>query len=92
MTGPFKRAPWWDIIISPLMTAHKKPCDRRTVFDATYGELSLNNATPGDTYLDQPCQYSFPKVEDYKEMILKEGQGAYLWKRDLSRFFSPTAT
>ena len=87
MTGPFKQAPWWDTIISPLMTAHKKPCSRRTVFDATFGELSLNNATPGDVYLDQPCHYAFPKVEDYREMILQEGKGAYLWKRDLSRFY-----
>ena len=87
MTGPFKLAPWWDTMVSPLMTAHKKPCSRRTVFDATFGEHSLNNATPGDIYMGQPCEYAFPKVEDFKQMVLEAGKGAYMWKRDLARFY-----
>ena len=87
MTGPFQRAPWWNTVVSPIMTAHKKPLSRRTVFDATFGERSLNNATPSDFYMGQPTHYTFPKIEDYKGMILKSGQGAYMWKRDLSRFF-----
>ena len=87
MTGPFKLAPWWDTIVSPLMTAHKKPRSRRTVFDATFGDNSLNNATPSDVYMGQPCQYTFPKIEDYRQMILQAGPGAHMWKRDLSRFF-----
>ena len=87
MTGPFQLAPWWNTVVSPVMTAHKKPLSRRTVFDATFGERSLNNATPSDFYMGQPTHYTFPKIEDYKEMILKSGQGAYMWKRDLSRFF-----
>ena len=48
VTGPFSLSPWKDIVVSPLMTAHKKPRGRRTVFDATYGDLSVNNATTGD--------------------------------------------
>ena len=87
MTGPFSLAPWWNTVVSPLMTAHKKPLSRRTVFDATFGEKSLNNATPSDLYMGQPAHYTFPKIEDFKEMILKSGKGAYMWKRDLSRFF-----
>ena len=87
MTGPFNLAPWWDAIVSPLMTAHKKPLSRRTVFDATFGDHSLNNATPTDVYMGQPCQYSFPKIEDYKRMILEAGPGCWMWKRDLARFF-----
>ena len=87
MTGPFKLAPWWNTVVSPVMTAHKKPVSRRTVFDATFGEKSLNNSTPSDLYMGQPTHYTFPKIEDYKEMILKSGRGAYMWKRDLSRFF-----
>ena len=87
MTGPFKKAPWWNTIVSPLMTAHKKPRSRRTVFDATFGDKSLNNATPTDTYLGQPCQYTFPKIEDYRLMILVAGKGSFMWKKDLSRFF-----
>ena len=42
MAGPFQKAPWWNAVISPLMTAHKKVLSRRTVFDATFGERSLN--------------------------------------------------
>ena len=87
MTGPFELAPWWDTVVSPLMTAHKKPLSRRTVFDATFGDSSLNNATPSDVYMGQPCQYTFPKIEDYRQMVLKAGPGSYMWKRDLSRFF-----
>ena len=87
MTGPFQLAPWVDTVISPLMTAHKKPLARRTVYDASFGEFSINGATPGGTYMGQPIQYTYPKVEDYRLMVLKAGRGAWMWKRDLSRFF-----
>ena len=87
MTGPFKLAPWWNTVVSPIMTAHKKPLSRRTVFDATFGEKSLNNATPSNFYMGQPAHYTFPKIQDYVEMILNAGPGAYMWKRDLARFF-----
>ena len=87
MTGPFKLAPWWNTVVSPIMTAHKKPLSRRTVFDATFGEKSLNNTTPSNFYMGQPAHYTFPKIQDYVEMILNAGPGAYMWKRDLARFF-----
>ena len=87
IAGPFKLAPWWDTVVSPIMTAHKKPMSRRTVFDATFGDNSLNNATPSDVYMGQPCQYTFPRIEDYKQMILEAGPGCWMWKRDLARFF-----
>ena len=87
LTGPFSRAPWWDSVISPMMTAPKKPATRRTVFDATYGEKSLNNATPSDFYLGQPCIYTYPKLDDFRRLVLRCGRNSFLWKRDLSRFF-----
>ena len=87
LTGPFSKAPWWDCIVSPIMTAPKKPDSRRTVFDATYGEKSLNNATPSDCYLGQPCIYTFPKLEDFRKLVLRCGRFSFMWKRDLSRFF-----
>lgn len=87
LTGPFKEAPWPDLICAPLMTAPKKPDGRRAVFDATYGEKSLNNATPTDTYLGQPCVYTFPKINDFRLMILSMGEDCYLWKRDLARYY-----
>ena len=87
LTGPFKSPPFNEVHISPLMTAVKKPNGRRSVFDATFGDMSLNNCTPQDTYLDQPFSYDFPKVEDFKRLVLVCGKGSFLWKRDLSRYY-----
>ena len=87
VSGPFKLSPWKNLVVSPLMTAHKKPRSRRTVFDASYGDMSVNKATPGDSYLGQPTAYAYPKVEDYRLLVLKAGRGCFMWKRDLSRFF-----
>ena len=69
------------------MTAEKKPDERRTVFDATFGDFSLNKGTPTDQYLGQAISFAYPKVEDFRKMVLAEGLGCYMWKRDLSCFF-----
>ena len=85
--GPFGSSPFDMIHISPLMTAPKKPSSRRAVFDATFGDFSLNNSTPCDQYLGQPISFSYPKIEDFKHLVLQMGKGCYIWKRDLSRYF-----
>ena len=54
VVGPFSQAPFSQIHISPLMTAVKKPDSRRCVFDASFGDHSLNNNTPADYYMGQP--------------------------------------
>ena len=87
LTGPFNESPFVNVHLSPLMTAHKRPRDRRCVFDATFGKESLNNKTPPGLYLGQTMEYSYPKIEDFKMMILKSGRGCFMWKRDLSRYF-----
>ena len=87
VSGPIKESPWQNLVISPLMTAHKKPLARRTVFDASFGEGSLNGATPADMYMGEATKYTYPKIEDYRLMILKAGKGSFMWKRDLSRFY-----
>ena len=69
------------------MTAFKKPNGRRTVYDATFGENSLNNNTPSDHYVGMPIHYAYPKIEDFKKLVLKCGKGCFIWKRDLSRYF-----
>ena len=66
VTGPLQKLPWWNSITLPLMTAPKKPDSRRTVFDASFGEKSLNNATPSDYYLGQLCVYAHPKIDDFR--------------------------
>ena len=87
VAGPFCSSPYSKPHISPLMTAAKKPGGRRAVFDASFGDLSLNNNTPSDYYLGQPISYAFPKIEDFKRLILECGKGCLIWKRDLSRYF-----
>ena len=85
--GPFGSTPFDSVHISPLMTAPKKPSSRRAVFDATFGDLSLNNNTPCDQYMGQPISFSYPKIDDFKLLVLTKGSGCYIWKRDLSRYF-----
>ena len=87
VTGPCGSSPFEDAMIAPLMTAPKKPSDRRAVYDATFGSYSLNNSTPPDHYIGTKCVYSYPKIEDYRRIILKCGIGCFLWKRDLSRYY-----
>ena len=71
---------------SPLMTAVKKPNSRRTVFDASFSDFSLNVNTPEKSYLFEEYDFSFPKVDDFASLILSLGKGCYMWKRYLSTF------
>ena len=87
MTGPFSTSPFSNIMISPLMTSPKKPDSRRTVFDASFSDFSLNLNTPEKLYLDEQFEFTFPKLDDFGQLIIQYGHGCYLWKRDLSRFF-----
>ena len=87
VAGPFSVQPFPVVHLSPLMTAVKKPDSRRAVFDATFSDNSLNNGTPSDMYLNQPIEYSYPKIEDFRRMVIKSGKGCFMWKRDLSSFF-----
>ena len=87
ITGPFKKSPWDFVMISPLMTAHKKPDSRRTVFDASFGLFSLNKNTPEKEYHESEYEFSFPKIDNLADICAKLGPGCYLWKRDLSRYF-----
>ena len=78
VAGPYENQPFHDIHLSPLMTADKKPKDRRPVFDATFGVLSLNKWTPSDQYLGQPISFAYPKIEDFRKMVIKSGEGCDL--------------
>ena len=87
VTGPCGSVPFTKPMISPLMTAPKKPDARRAVFDASFSEYSLNNSTPSDNYLGERCLYTYPKIEDFQRLILLSGVGCFLFKRDLARYF-----
>ena len=87
VSGPCATVPFCDAMISPLMTADKKPSSRRAVYDATYGQYSLNNATPCEYYMGVKTVYTYPKVDDFRDIVLKCGTGCWLWKRDLARYY-----
>ena len=87
VTGPFESSPWDNVMISPMMTSHKKPSSRRPVFDASFGLFSLNKNTPEKAYHDTEYEFHFPKIDNLADIIATLGPGCYLWKRDLSRFF-----
>ena len=69
------------------MTAPKKPCSRRPVFDASYGIHSLNKNTPEREYHETQYEFSYPRIDDLADLIAVLGKGCYLFKRDLSRYF-----
>ena len=85
--GPYGIQPFPMMQISPLMTAAKKPDGRRAVFDASFGDMSLNKGTPENLYLGEPIDFVYPKIEDFRNLVLKCGSGSFMWKRDLSSFF-----
>ena len=87
ITGPLATPPFPATMVSPLMTAAKKPGSRRPVFDGSYGDFSLNNNTPEKEYLGETCSFTFPTVLDLAALIIKLGPGCLLWKRDLSRWY-----
>ena len=89
VAGPFSAQPFDTIHLSPLMTADKKPGGRRPIFDATFGEFSLNNGTPACQYLGQAISFTYPKVEDFRQLVLLSDEGCYMsmWKRNLSSFY-----
>lgn len=87
LAGPFDKSPFWHPVISPLMTAPKKPDSRRVCFDLTFGEHSVNNYTPQGEFLGETYTYNFPKSDEFEALIVKHGAGCLLWKTDLSRFF-----
>ena len=87
MCGPFHTSPFPNVMVSPLMTSPKKPNSRRTVFDASFSDYSLNVNTPDKLYLGEDYDFTFPKLDDFASLILKFGPGCFMWKRDLSQFF-----
>ena len=66
-------SPFDDVMISPLMTSPKKPNSRRTVFDASFSDFSLNVNTPDKLYFGEEYEFSFPKLDDFAALILKNG-------------------
>ena len=60
ITGTFLSSPFQQIMVSPLMTAVKKPDSRRAVFDASFSDFSLNYNTPEKFMLEKKVRSVFP--------------------------------
>ena len=87
LSGPYKSSPFDKLMLSPIMTSHKKPNGRRTVFDASFGLYSLNKNTPEKAYHETEYEFHFPSIDTFADLIAKLGPGCLLFKRDLSRYF-----
>ena len=87
VTGPFPAEPFTPTMLSPMMTSPKNPGSRRPVFDASFGDYSLNENTPQKSYLGGPYNFTFPTVLDFADLVTSQGKGCLMYKRDLSRWF-----
>lgn len=87
VVGPLPQPPFNPTMLSPMMTSPKNPNSRRPVFDASWGDWSLNENTPVKSYMGGNYDFKFPTVLDLADLIVKEGRGCLLYKRDLSRWF-----
>ena len=87
ISGPLSQPPFSPTMLSPMMTSPKNIASRRPVFDASWGDWSLNENTPVKSYMGGDYSFTFPTVLDLADLIVKKGPGCLLWKRDLSRWF-----
>ena len=70
IAGPLTGPPFPTTLVSPIMTAPKKPGLRRPVFDASFGDFSINNNTPEKEYLGQQYLFTFPTILDLTEIVI----------------------
>ena len=64
IAGPMNHFPFFNMQISPLMTADKdKGKARRVCFDLSFTDGSVNSATPEGEFLGFPSEYNFPKID-----------------------------
>jgi hypothetical protein len=90
MAGPFASNPLnCPLTISPLNSVPKKdPAERRVIADLSYPHLSsVNDGIPGDSYLGERTNLSFPTVDDLALRIRSIGPSACLFKKDLKRAY-----
>ena len=88
--GPYNQLPFKDRVgISPLSTRPKKnTAERRVILDLSFppGE-AVNDGIDKDHYLGFDSKISFPKIDQFAIRIFQLGQGAMMFKVDLSRYF-----
>ena len=87
LLGPFNGLPVNHLHTSPLMSRPKKDSEmRRIVLDLSWPDgFSVNDGIDSDFYLDEEYHMRLPTIDLMERKILKLGQGAYMYKTDLSR-------
>ena len=71
------------------MSREKADSDnRRIIIDLSWPKgVSINNFTPPNVYLNTVYKLQYPTIDNITEALASLGQGAYLYKIDLSRAF-----
>ena len=87
LLGPFEGPPATNCHFSPLMTRHKRDSKfRRVIVDLSWPQgASVNDGISRTVYVDGPMTISLPTPDDMERAVVALGQGAFLYKTDLSR-------
>ena len=88
--GPYNKIPFQNKVgISPLSTRPKKGSEeRRVILDLSFPVgKAVNDGIPKDTYLGFTANLSFPKTDEFAFRVFQLGQGCFMFKIDLSRYF-----
>lgn len=95
--GPFSEVPFAPgtpaPVFSPLQTVPKDKGEpdgkRRVVMDLSYPDniSSVNAGIPKDKFLGSDYHLQYGSFDDFSALVVHQGQGCLLFKRDLSRAF-----
>ena len=89
LAGPFTECPFGWLRQNPLMTQEKKTKDEyRVILDLSFPEgRSVNSSIPKLLYDGSPYKLHLPTSLDMAALIARKGQGALMYKIDLSRAY-----
>ena len=91
LVGPFRTTPFQPMMLNPLMSRPKgsqDPDKRRTIVDLSWPlDHGVNHAIDKNWYEGEHCQVVLPTVDHLVQLIVKKGQGSYIFLRDLSRCY-----
>ena len=88
--GPYTEPPYGKYTqVSPYMSREKTDSEnRRIIIDLSWPRgASINTFTPPNVYLNTVYKLQYPTIDNITEALTSLGEGAYLYKIDLSRAF-----
>ena len=89
IAGPFKAAPFANLMVSPINTVPKSgTSERRILVDLSWPfGSSVNDGIVKGHFLGEPFELHFPTVDDVCNLVLACGPGALIYKRDLAKAY-----